>query len=165
MFSYLKWEKNLLQELVGEQVEFSKILIKMKNCIIFVYRDLLSKCSKNAVLGRQDMWCSANMFYDTKATNSLKICKIRKIFGCVMGACYFQCRVRRGLFGLSGLSGKIQKYCMSERIFPKKNSKYEILDYLYFSPNFVFQGWLQGTLASLFLFLILHLLNHTLKKL
>ena len=89
MFSYLKWEKNLLQELVGEQVEFSKILIKMKNCIIFVYRDLLSKCSKNAILGRQDMWCSANIFYDTKSKKFAEKFVKSKIFGRVTGACYF----------------------------------------------------------------------------
>ena len=35
-------------------------------------------------------WCSANIFSDTKQKHVWwKICKVRKVFGCVAGAYYF----------------------------------------------------------------------------
>ena len=41
--------------------------------------------------------CSANVFSDTKQQhNCWKICKVRKVFGCVAGAYYFQCQVSWG---------------------------------------------------------------------
>ena len=39
-------------------------------------------------------------------------------------------------------------------IFQKKNPKYEFLNHLYFGPKFIFQGHLQGFLASFFFFVI-----------
>ena len=58
-----------------------------------ISRHLLSKCFKNAFLGVKK-WCSANIFSDTKQKHvSWKICKVRKVFGCVAGAYYFQCQV------------------------------------------------------------------------
>ena len=39
-------------------------------------------------------WCSTNVFSDTKQKYvCLKICKVRKVYGCVAGAYYFQCQV------------------------------------------------------------------------
>ena len=36
-------------------------------------------------------WCSANTFPDTKQKHACwKICKLRRRFGCILGACYFQ---------------------------------------------------------------------------
>ena len=58
-----------------------------------IYRHLLSKCFKSAALGRQK-WCNVNAFSDTKQENVCwKICKVRKVFGCVAGAYDFQCQV------------------------------------------------------------------------
>ena len=58
-----------------------------------MYRHLLSKCFKNAVLESQEM-LHAIFFSDTKQKHDcFKICKVRNIFGCVAGAYYFQCQV------------------------------------------------------------------------
>ena len=58
-----------------------------------IYRHLLSKCFKNAVLWRQEMMQS-KCFFDTKQKYVCwKICKVRKVFDCVAGAYYFQCQV------------------------------------------------------------------------
>ena len=40
---------------------------------------------------------ACNIFSDTKHKHDcFKICKVRNIFGCVAGACYFQCQVSWG---------------------------------------------------------------------
>ena len=48
-----------------------------------IYRHLLSKCFKNAILERQEMM-QCNIFFDTKQKHDCwKICEVRNIFGCV----------------------------------------------------------------------------------
>ena len=50
-----------------------------------IYRHLLSKCFKNAILERQEM-VQCNIFFDTKQKHDCwKICEVRNIFGCVEG--------------------------------------------------------------------------------
>ena len=56
-----------------------------------IYGHLLSNCFMNAVLGVKKRW-NANVFSDTKQKY---VCwkignKVRKVFGCVAGAYYFQ---------------------------------------------------------------------------
>ena len=42
-------------------------------------------------------WCSANVFSDTKQKHVCwKIFKVRKGFGCIVRAYYFQCQVSQG---------------------------------------------------------------------
>ena len=83
MFSYLKWEKNLLQEIVGEQVEFSKILIKMKNCIIFCIQrfafKMLQECGSWA--SRYVVQCKYILWHQ-KQEICWKICKIKDFWPC-----------------------------------------------------------------------------------
>ena len=55
-----------------------------------MYIHLLSKCFKNAVLGRQEMVQCKMFFSDSKQKYVCwKICKIRKTFDCVRRAYYF----------------------------------------------------------------------------
>ena len=50
-----------------------------------IYRHLLSRCFKNAVLEGQEM-VQCNIFFDTKQKHDCwKICEVRNIFGCVEG--------------------------------------------------------------------------------
>ena len=58
-----------------------------------IYRHLLSKCFKNAILERRND--AVQMFFsDTKQKNiGWTICKVRMVFGCVAKAYYFQCQV------------------------------------------------------------------------
>ena len=71
-------------------VSETKILLKR---YLEIYRHLLSKCFKNAVLERQEMVHA--IFFRTANKNMIgcKICKVRNSFGCVAGAYYFQCQV------------------------------------------------------------------------
>ena len=60
---------------------------------IEIYKHLLSKCFKNAVLARQEMVQCKYFFWHHKHEHVCwKICKVRKVFGCVVGAYYFQCQ-------------------------------------------------------------------------
>ena len=46
---------------------------------------------------RVKKWCSANVFSDTKHKQVCwKLLKVRKVFGCIARAYYFQCQVSRG---------------------------------------------------------------------
>ena len=58
-------------------------------------RHLLSKCFKNAFLGRQEM-VQCKCFFLKPKRSFLKICKVTKIFGYVAGAYYLQCQVSWG---------------------------------------------------------------------
>ena len=53
----------------------------------------------------------------------------------------------------TGTWGRIQKHCMPEKMFSKKDSKYDILN-LYFGPNFVFGDCFKGILAGVFIFVV-----------
>ena len=58
-----------------------------------ISRYLLLICFNNTVLGVKNR-CSANVVSDTKQEHICwKICKVRKVFDCVVGAHYFQCKV------------------------------------------------------------------------
>ena len=62
-----------------------------------IYRHLLSKSFKNMQFLGMKNWCSANIFSDIKQKNvGWKICKVRKVFGCVARAYYFQYQVSWG---------------------------------------------------------------------
>ena len=74
---------------------------QIKFCYVFVanifsgrfteiYRHLLSKCFKKVVLGRQEMVQCKCFFLHQTETCLLEICKLRKFYGCVLGAFYFQ---------------------------------------------------------------------------
>ena len=54
-----------------------------------IYRHLHSKCFKNAVLGRLEM-VQCQCFFWHQPNVCWKIYKVRKVFGCVSGACIFQ---------------------------------------------------------------------------
>ena len=65
---------------------WTKILLRryMEIC-----RHLLSMCLKNAVLGCQEMVQYKYFFWHCTETCLLKICTVRKVFGCVCGSILF----------------------------------------------------------------------------
>ena len=76
-----------------------KILLRLWNKNILAdiqkHTDIcFQSASRMQFLGVQK-WCSANVFSDTKQEKHVcwKICKVRKVFGCVEEAYYFQCQV------------------------------------------------------------------------
>ena len=89
---------------------------------------MLSKCINKAVLKRQEMvQCKCFFWHQTETCLLENLCKVRKIFD--------------WLWDLLLENPKLKKTnMMSTETNKKKNSKYEILNYLYFGPNFVFWG-------------------------
>ena len=70
------WNKNFLTEIY---INIQTLSFK-----------LLLECSSWGV----KKWCSGNVFSDTKQKHVCwKICKVKKVFGCVAGTYYFQCQV------------------------------------------------------------------------
>ena len=77
----------------------------MKNCKTgpkFYYEDIQKytgicfQSNSRMQFLRVKKGCSAIVFSDTKKKKKnacQKICKGRQVFGCVAGACYFECRV------------------------------------------------------------------------
>ena len=59
-----------------------------------------------------------------------------------------------------GTCGWIFNCCMPAIIFSKKNSKYEILNHLYFGPSFLFCGTALGRFSQCWIFHLSSLANH-----
>ena len=60
------------------------------------YRHLLSMCFVNAVFGQLEM-VLCYKWYKLEPDVCWKICKMGKVFGYVLGAYFFQCRISGGL--------------------------------------------------------------------
>ena len=60
-----------------------------------IYRYLLTKFSKKVALGSQEMVQCKSFFWDQTEHVCWKIRKLRKFFGCVLGAHYFHCQNSR----------------------------------------------------------------------
>ena len=151
-----------------------------------IYRRLLSKYFKNAVLGRQEV---VQIFFLTPNSNMSagKLLKSERFLAVLREHIFFNVKrveVRKWVrffarnyivkwmisfasfcwlwdFLLQNLKLKRNSDDVHWNVWvnikklyaqksQKKNSKYEILNYLYFGPNFVFRGLLQGVLASVF---------------
>ena len=69
-----------------------------KNIFTEIYRNIqtFQSASKMQFFGVKK-WCSPNVFSNNKQKHVCwKICKVRKVFGCVAEAYYFQCQVSWG---------------------------------------------------------------------
>ena len=82
--------KKIIQSLHHPFSQPDKILLRLWNKNIQKYTDIcFQSASRMQSLGVKK-WCSANVFSDTKQKNAgWKICKVRKVFGCVARANYF----------------------------------------------------------------------------
>ena len=100
------------------KIEMKNIKLKMKNCKTFCkpqtasrLKEVIQQIKLTTSLEPRFLWeicrniqtfafkvlCSANVFFWHQPDICYKICKVRKVFGCVLGACIFQCRVSWGL--------------------------------------------------------------------
>ena len=64
---------------------------KLSHGDIQKYTDICFQSASRRQFLRVQKWCSANVFSDAKQKHVC--CKIAEVFGCVAGACYFQCQV------------------------------------------------------------------------
>ena len=98
----LYWEKVTSYEKFSHSLTIEvQILLRLWE-IVFLrgYTEIRDICIQNAsriqFLG-VCKWCSVNVFSDTKQKYVCwKIYKVRKVYGCVAGAYYFQCQVSWG---------------------------------------------------------------------
>ena len=68
--------------------------------------------------------------------------------------------IKKKLMMSTETCGRIQKNCMPENFFSKNNIRYEILNHLYFGPNFFFRRTALGGFSQCFFFSFLILARY-----